>query len=352
MQDVKRCYLFLYTRLPDYFLRCVQYLMETSPAGSEAIIVYYPRDINAPYQYDNLPGNIRILEKKELNSLENRSFDLIYIAGWGDKIYNRFTHQWKGKIPVIIGMDNPWKGTLKQRFATLIASLLVKNKASHLWVTGYPQYEFARRIGFPANRILHDLYCADTRKFIKHEPSFRKRIVYVGRLVAYKHPDWLLKSFSELLDSNQELGDWELLMIGSGPMLEDLQGKYKKFDQIVFQSFVQPKDIVQYYHQSSIFCLPSLNEHWGVVIQEAAAAGLALLLSDTCGAASTFLINGYNGLSFASNNNADLKNKLLRLMTTDQQVLQEMGKRSIELSHKINYESWCGNLRSVFYGEI
>lgn len=352
MQSNKYSYLFLYTRLPDYFLRCVQYLIESSSSGSEAIVVCYPRDVNAPYHYENLPENIRILEKQELDSLDSWQPDLIYVAGWGDKTYNRFTHRWRGKIPVVIGMDNPWKGTLKQRLATLIARSLVKNKASHLWVTGYPQYEFARRIGFPANRILHDLYCADTQKFIKHESLFRKRIVYVGRLVTYKRPDWLLESFSELLKTNKELDDWELLFIGSGPMLEKLQEKYKVYNQIVFQPFVQPKDIVQYYHQSSIFCLPSLNEHWGVVIQEAAAAGLALLLSDTCGAASTFLINGYNGFSFASNNHTDLKNKLWKLMTTDPQVLQEMGKRSIELSQRINYESWCGNLRSVFYGEI
>ncbi|HRN55092.1 MAG TPA: glycosyltransferase family 4 protein, partial [Agriterribacter sp.] len=258
-------YLFLYTRLPDYFFRCVQHLMQWAPNGSEAVIVCYPPDDNAPYHYEAY-NKIRIMDKTDLLTLHNWRPDMIYIAGWGDKVYNRFAARWIKQVPVIMGMDNPWKGTLKQWLAGLTAPFYLKNKTTHLWVTGYPQYEYARRMGFPANRILHDLYCADTAKFRKRESSFKKRIVFVGRMVEYKRPDWLLEIFSDLLIEYSGLQDWELLMIGNGPLQQTLQNKYSGVKQVSFLTFVQPAELAQYYHQSSVFCMPSLYEHWGVVV--------------------------------------------------------------------------------------
>ena len=49
------------------------------------------------------------------------------------------------------------------------------------------------------------------------------------------------------------------------------------------------------------------NEHWGVVVHEAAAAGLPLLLSNTTYAGTHFLVEGINGYSFDENNYKDLK---------------------------------------------
>lgn len=348
MQEKSQHYLFLYTRLPDYFFRCIEYLIKNSPAGSEARIVCYPKDTDAPYHYENVPDTIRILEKKDLTMVLNDWLpDVIYIAGWGDNVYNQFARKWIKEIPVIIGMDNPWKNTLKQRLAVLASSFFLKNRATHLWVAGYPQYEYARRIGFPANRILHDLYCADTVKFRKTERPFQKRVMFIGRMVEYKRPGWLLGAFSELLARYPELQEWELVMIGNGPLQQKLQSKYANIQQVSFAPFVQPVDLVQYYHQSLIFCMTSLFEHWGVVVQEAAAAGLTLLLSDTCGAASTFLIHGYNGFIFDSNSKADLQQKLYRLMNTAPVELQQMGKRSEILAQRITQDTWVGNLKSV-----
>ncbi len=350
MQRKSQQYLFLYSRLPDYFFRCVQYLLEKSPAGSQACIVCYPQDANAPYRHEEVPDVIRIVEKKNLAVIDHWQPDIIYIAGWGDKDYNQVAAKWINRVPVIVGMDNPWKGSLKQKFACFIAPFYLKNKATHLWVAGYPQYEYARRMGFPANRILHDLYCADTSQFRKSLSGFRKRIVFVGRMVAYKRPGWLVETFNELLVKHPELQDWELLMIGNGPLQQDLQKRYARAKQVSFLSFVQPAELVQYYHQSAVFCMPSAYEHWGVVVQEAAAAELALLLSDTCGAASTFLINGFNGYVFDSDNKDDFRKKLDMLMKEAPASLQQMGKQSVALSERITHDTWCGNLKSVLNG--
>ncbi len=349
MQRPARRYLFLYTRLPDYFYCCVEHLLKMV-SGAEATIVCYPKDNSAPYEYA-AGSNISIISKQNFlrghDPFTEIKPDLVYVAGWGDKEYNQKLRQWRGLVPVIMGMDNPWKATLRQYAAVTLAQLFGRKRSDYIWVPGYPQYEFARRLGFAPARILKGLYCADVQKFKKTDTERKKRILFVGRMVDYKRPGWLLEAFVGLLEQYPELGDWELQMVGNGPLQEALQEKYRGVRQVSFISFVQPAELVKYYREAAVFCLPSMHEHWGVVVQEAAAAGLALLLSDTCGAASAFLVNGHNGYLFGSYGKEDFKNKLLKLLGLDMPALTLMGKRSEVLAERITQDYWCASLNSV-----
>ena len=347
MSEKKSRFLFLYSRLPEYFFRCIEYLVSIGCPGSMAWIVCYENDENAPYKRNNINSSIKITGKNELNSLQSWAPELIYVAGWADNDYNKIARIWKKKVPVIFGVDNPWKGTIKQKIATYIGNAFIKKMATNLWVPGYPQYEFVRRLGFPANRILFNLYCADVDKFYRKENSFRKRIIYAGRMVEYKRPHWLTEIFSEIVTTSSAFEDWELLMVGNGPLYEKLKHQYGHVRQITIIPFVQPDELVQLYHQSCIFCMPSLNEHWGLVVHEAAAAGLVLLLSDTCGAASSFLIHGFNGSLFRSMEKSDFKKQLLSLMEKQEPELNVMGEGSRELSGKISLAIWAASLMSA-----
>lgn len=345
-------YLFLFTRLPDYFFRCIQSLLNADHKGSEAIVVCYPPDKNATFNFPEVPG-LKLVRKNDFKreTLDQWKPDLIYVAGWSDKDYAVVVQQWKSIVPVVMGMDNPWKGTIKQRIAVLLSPVLFRNKAPYIWVAGYPQYEFARRIGYPATHIIDGLYCADISRFLKKEEekiTGRKKILFVGRMVEYKRPHWLAETFSNICARYPQLSEqWELVLAGSGPLEESIRSKYGHLSIIKQIPFIQPQQLVQWYHQASVFCLPSDNEHWGVVVHEAAAAGLSLLLSDTCGAATSFLIHGYNGATFSSNNKASLEKNLLQLMQLPDEELQLQGKRSAQLADRINHQTWSGQLKSL-----
>ncbi len=136
-------------------------------------------------------------------------------------------------------------------------------------------------------------------------------------------------------------------MVGSGPMLDELRNEYKQNENVEFVSFIQPSKLAHFYRSASIFCLPSHFEHWGVVVHEAAYARMALLLSDTCGAATEFLINGYNGYLFQSGNQDDFKNKLQELMKKNEEQLSEMGDNSYMLASRITPATWVANIMSV-----
>lgn len=349
MQTEPLHFLFLYTRLPDYFYQCIRHLLLNSPAKSRATIVVYPADSNAPYTFD-ADEHITIIEKSKLSTLDLSTNPpaLIYCAGWGDKQYNTFIKPWKGKVPVITGLDNPWKGTLRQKIAAVAAPLFLQKQTDYLWVTGYPQFDFARKLGFPALKILKGLYCGDNEKFMLHSRQEREKVIlFVGRWVAYKRPDWLLEAFSEL---KEKYPGWKLMMIGNGPLKEDLKNRYAHVEGLETPDFVQPSQLADYYARAAVFCLPSTEEHWGVVVHEAAAAGLALITADTCGAASEFLIHGHNGFAFRSNSKQHFKYCLELQMSMQLHQLGEMGKRSQALAQRITHQSWAGTLTSVLHG--
>ena len=340
-------FLFLYTRLPDYFFQCICYLVRNSPPGSTATVVCYPQDGDAPYTFPDVEG-VTLLEKSAFfRSYSASTVPLfIYVAGWGDKDYQRYIKKWKGNVPVVTGLDNPWKGTLRQKMATLLAPFLVRHKIDYIWAAGYPQYDFARKLGFPHEKILKGLYCGDIEKFSGSIRSKEKIILYAGRFVQYKRPDWLLKAFATLTKT-YALSDWKLVMIGNGPVKNELYQEYGSHNQVEMFDFMEPTALADFYKRATVFCLPSEQEHWGVVVQEAAAAGNALLLSDNCGSASEFLINAYNGYVFNSGKWEDFKEKLLKLLLLGDMELAEMNERSRRLSERITHATWVGTIRSI-----
>lgn len=346
MSNKELRFLFLYTRLPEYFYQCIVSLVNRKGLNARVIIYCYPKDANAPYEFSVSDDRIKIYAREELNLNAVASFNpsVIYLAGWGDKGYNKVASHYRPTIPVIIGMDNPWKGTIRQQIASITGKVWLKNLASFIWIPGYPQFEFGRRLGFLPGRILKGLYCANTGPYEAIRAGFHKRILYVGRLVDYKRPDWILEAFERVIADHPSLREWKLTIIGNGPMEKELKTKYGTLNEIEFISFLQPEQLPSYYGNAGIFCLPSNFEHWGVVVHEAATAGLPMLLSDTCGAASEFLIPTYNGLIFRSDSKSDFRNKLLQLMLLPDETLLEMGKSSKVLARRINQDMWVSTI--------
>ena len=350
-------FVFLYTRFSDYFYKSLQSLLN---ANSDIIahVVRYKQDKNAPfvfketnnlklYSYDDFESKERLLLfVKRLNP------SLIYSAGWSNKYYRFISSNFYAKCPTIIGLDNPWKASIKQLFGVVFFRIFMKSTYSHIWVAGKPQYKFARHLGFKHKTILNDLYTANTEIFNeyfnqnmeKKSISYPKKLIFIGRYVSYKQPLLLAKSFKELEDEGLTNG-WILEFIGSGPKREDLL-KFQS-GSININNFIKPEELPSKLSSAGAFCMPSKCEHWGVVVHEAAAAGLPLLLSNTTYAGTHFLVEGINGYSFDENNYKDLKNKLKLFFGKKNKELNVMSHASNQLSKVINHKTWTTNLLSV-----
>lgn len=349
--------IFLYTRLADYFYQSIKYWLDANESY-KAIIVRYEPDKNAPFIFD-VSERLVLKNKNSFKNfselqlfVEKCSPSAIYTAGWSDKDYIKIANYFFKKIPTIVGLDNPWKGNIRQQIGTIVYSNKLKQSYSHIWVAGKPQYEFAKRIGFRNDQILSDLYCANTPIF---EPVYKerldssrsnypKKILYIGRYVDYKQPLLLVQLFSELAEEGVTNG-WSLELIGAGPLEKELK-RYES-SLIKVNGFIEPKGLPQKFKESGVFCLPSKNEHWGVVVHEAVASGLPLLLSNTTHSGSTFLIHKYNGFRFQEDSINDFKYKLKQLFTLEEKELFLQSNRSFELSKKVTQSGWAANLMSV-----
>ena len=347
----KKKIVFLYSELAAYFLACIEELLKRP--GIEVHIIRWPVNKEAPFRF-SFPENVKIYSRNEFDSAEAlaRKVDAIgpsaiYCSGWVDKGYLSVCKAYKNKIPVIVGFDNQWKGTLKQRIATFISPFKILNHFSHCWVPGAPQEEYAVRLGFKKDKVLTGFYCCDHDFFHQQylanadekKEKFPKRFIYIGRYYDFKGITDLWEAFIELQE--EQPNDWELWCLGTGDIAPVEHPKIMHF------GFVQPAELPKFIKGAGVFVLPSHFEPWGVVVHEFAAAGFPLICSDEVGACSAFVQNDFNGYIYHAGNKKALKETLRKMMGLEQEQLITMAERSVEKAKLITPATWTKQLISL-----
>lgn len=141
----------------------------------------------------------------------------------------------------------------------------------------------------------------------KEHTIYRKIILFVGRL----SPE---KGLQTVLNTLDHLKDYQVLILGKGPMQEELEAKYKN---VRFLGFQKPEE---YYQHASILVMPSLwEEAFGVSIGEAMSYGLCVIGSDT-GAIPELVKGQERGLIFKAADEADFQSKLLYLLQNPSEI--------------------------------
>lgn len=347
----KKKIIFLYTELATYFLACVEKLAENTEV--EIHIVRWAINKEAPFHF-SFPENIKIYNRDDYTSssklqklINSINPSLIYVSGWMDKEYLSICKKYKTSIPVIVGFDNQWKGTLKQRIATLISPFKILNHFSYCWIPGETQLEYALKLGFKKENILQGFYCCDFNLFHnqylankeKKKLKFPHRFIYVGRYVEHKGINDLWSAFIEL--QNETPNDWELWCFGTGSVSPVSHPSIKHF------GFIQPSEMKNYINDTGVFVLPSHFEPWGVVVHEFAAAGFPLICTDKVGARTAFVENNYNGYIYNSGDINQLKNVLKKIMNNTDKELYEVGERSVSKATQNTPEKWAEKLLTL-----
>lgn len=197
------------------------------------------------------------------------------------------------------GLKRIVKGAVIRRVARLADSVLVCGSLGRAFYTSY---------GVPESRIIYSPYEPDyaqiralpeetihaTRQRFELDPA-RKRFVFCGRLVRIKRPDLALRAF---LNIAPERPDWDLVIVGDGDMRQELEqsvpGDLRH--RVRFTGFLSDQAHVSaIYRLCDVLVHPSEVEPWGLIINEAAAAGLAIVSTTSCGAAVELVENAQNG---------------------------------------------------------
>jgi len=113
-------------------------------------------------------------------------------------------------------------------------------------------------------------------------------ILFVGQLVARKGVSELARAFRLLHEPKTTL-----VVVGNGPLRDTISGK-----SIVQISHREYDRLPEIYAMSDVLILPSVQEVWGLVVNEAMASGLPVLVSSRAGCAPDVVRNGVNGFTF------------------------------------------------------
>ena len=116
---------------------------------------------------------------------------------------------------------------------------------------------------------------------------------------------------------------------------------------IVFLGAVNNSDIPTYFYNSSAFVLPSLSESWGLVVNEAMASGLPLLISNKINAANTLLKEDVNGYGFEPSNVKCIAEKIIKFIDLDIEDKRKMSQNSTKIINTMDYENMGKELVSA-----
>jgi glycosyltransferase involved in cell wall biosynthesis len=150
---------------------------------------------------------------------------------------------------------------------------------------------------------------AEARERFDLSPG-RRRLIYSGRLVGLKRVDLLIDAFASIAADRPE---WDLVVLGDGTLKANLMARVptELAKRVRWLGFIDNQELVSaIYRSCDMLVLPSDYEPWALVVNEAAAAGLAIVASDSVGAAAELVRTGVNGEIFLSGNLRDLSAKL------------------------------------------
>ena len=102
---------------------------------------------------------------------------------------------------------------------------------------------------------------------------------------------------------------WDIVLLGDGPLRADLCSLIADLslqDSVLMPGFKQYDELPAWYARASAFVHASTSEQWGLVVNEACAAGLPVLVSNRCGCAPELVQEGVNGFTFDPNDAREL----------------------------------------------
>lgn len=155
--------------------------------------------------------------------------------------------------------------------------------------------------------------------------SDRINILFAGQFIERKGVDILLKAFNQIHDSKVHL----YLVGGDGSeQYRGLISEAKK-NRVHFVPFLSKDELREYYAAADIFCLPTREDIWGLVINEAMSFGLPIVTTYNCGAGVELV--GNNGFLYDAENIQTLKICLTDLIENREKrrVMGEISLRKI-----------------------
>jgi glycosyltransferase involved in cell wall biosynthesis len=167
----------------------------------------------------------------------------------------------------------------------------------------------------------------------------------------FKNIPLLLDAFAEY---RRQGGHRNLEIVGQGPLEHELKcvadgSNIRGF--ITFSGYQTYESLPECYARARCLILPSLSEPWGLVVNEAMASGLPVIVSDRCGCADELVENGRNGFVFPAQSVDELTKRMFEVDALNDEEWGAMARRSQEISARFSPETWADAVLRLVQGQ-
>jgi glycosyltransferase involved in cell wall biosynthesis len=278
-------------------------------------------------------GRWIVLSRGVLRALRSFRPDAVAVGGWNQSAFwLALAYARLRRIPLLVWIESTAHDARSEARSLALARRLMVRGAAGAFVPGAAAAEYARSLGVELIEIAPN--AVDTSLFERAavDRSGRNgcRFLYAGRLDPEKGLDTLLEAFGDL--------PGELVLVGDGAdaaRLRALAG-----ERVHFAGAKDRDELITEYAAADVFVLPSRSEPWGMVLNEAAAAGLPLVATEEAGATRDLVEDGRNGFLVRAGDVAALRERLARL-ADDPSLRATAGARSRELAQRFTPAAWA-----------
>lgn len=309
----------------------------------------------------------RDVARRVVRTLDQVRPDVLFCPGWGAN-YSIAALNWSlsAKIPAVLMTESARADRPRSAATELLKRSVVKHFGAAL-VGGTRHADYVNKLGIPRDRIFHGYDVVDNQHFAAgaeiardldaQSPAERERLrlpprfwLTSCRFIAKKNITTLLRSYARCVGVGGSRNSMpKLVILGDGPLrgqLTALSQELKLEDQVLMAGFKQYAELPAYYGLAEAFILPSTTEQWGLVVNEAMASGLPVIVSERCNCSVDLVKEGVNGFTFNPFNIESLASVLLKFGSKSDRERAIMGDRSVEIIREYSPAAFGSGIRA------
>ena len=308
-----------------------------------------------------------VLRQRLRAALDKFAPDVVAVPGWSGRLaFAAMIWCIQNRTPVVLMSESTpddeqrvrWKEWIKRHYVGMCSAALVG---------GHRNQDYLLQLGMATERIFFGYDVVDNQYFTQHTNkvresanAWRKRLglpsryfLASARFIEKKNLANLLRAYADYRaachrsDAAGPLAAWDLVILGDGelrPQLDALREKLGLIQSTYLAGFKQYDELPPYYALAEAFIHASTKEPWGLVVNEAMAARLPVLVSNRCGCARTLVRESENGHSFDPNDVASMTQSMLAMSRTPDATRLEMAQRSEKIIAAFGPERFADGL--------
>jgi len=271
-------------------------------------------------------------------------YDYLISIGWANPTNYLFIFlSYLNKKPYYLWIESTLnEDSFQRRLMAPLIRLLIK-KAKACIVPGTASRKYVQSYYPKVKTIIVPNAIEDINFKKKNKINKKNKIpvlLYVGRFSPEKNILTLLKSIKEL----EKKYKFKLWLIGYGKQEEEIKKYIEKnnIKSVEKIQYAKREELNSIYSQSDLFILPSKQEPWGFVINEAMSVGLPVVCSNKVGSSFDLVKDGMNGCVFNPNSSSELSKKISKIFIKDD--FKRMSKNSLKIINNFTINNMVNKL--------